>query len=71
MSGGNGNSSPAVILSDSDQCQLLQGKVRDFGIRDLSLTLAEDIMSTNTCIKKFMVQRYFTVARTYIASSGN
>lgn len=51
MSGGNGNSSPAVMLSDND-CQVLQSKVRDFGIRDLYLTLAEDIMSTSTCIKK-------------------
>lgn len=47
MSGGNGNSFPAVMLSDSDQCQLLQSKVTDFGIRG-----SEDITSTSTYIEK-------------------
>jgi len=43
------------MLSDSDQCQVLQRKVRDFNIRDWYLTLPEDITFTNTYVKRFLI----------------
>lgn len=59
------------MLSGTDQCQVPQRKVRNFNIRDLYLTLPEDIISTNTYVKRFLIQRYFIVASTDIPSSSN
>lgn len=59
------------MLSDSNQCQVLQRKVKDFNVVDLYLTQPEDITSTNTYVRKFLMQRYLTVASTDIPSSNN